>query len=123
MGYYPVKLIGSVVYCLNIFRPKLSCENVLACHMPDKHMPSEFLPAFLLTNLFPPFPEAINFLLCQHKRIHVHSVWRLFFQSMHHKLHTNKNKKDFIKSYPFCDHKEKKKNCYQLFDLTSTFSY
>ena len=29
--------------------------------MPDKHMPGEFLPAFLLTNLFPPFPEAINF--------------------------------------------------------------
>ena len=37
VGYYTVKLIGSVVYCLNIFRPKLSCENVLACHMPDKH--------------------------------------------------------------------------------------
>lgn len=109
VGYYTVKLIGSVVYCLNIFRPKLSCENVLACHMPDKHMPGEFLPAFFLTNLFPPLPEAINFLLCQHKRIHVHSVWRLFFQSMHHKLHTNKNKKDFIKSYPFCDHEEKKK--------------
>lgn len=54
VGYYTVKLIGSVVYCLNIFRPKLSCENVLACHMPDKHMPSEFLPAFLLTNLSPP---------------------------------------------------------------------
>lgn len=104
VGYYTVKLIGSVVYCLNIFRPKLSCENVLACHMPDKHMPGEFLPAFFLTNLFSPLPEAINFLLCQHKRIHVHSVWRLFFQSMHHKLHTNKNKKDFIKSYPFCDH-------------------
>ena len=75
VGYYTVKLIGSVVYCLNIFRPKLSCENVLACHMPDKHMPGEFLPAFFLTNLFSPLPEAINFfLLCQHKRIHVHSV-------------------------------------------------
>ena len=120
VDYYTVKLIGSVVYCLNIFKPKLSCENVLACHMPDKHMPGEFLPAFLL---FPPSLRQSIFLLCQHKRIHVHSVWRLFFQSMHHKLHTNKNKKDFIKSYPFCDHKEKKKNCYQLFDLTSTFSY
>lgn len=55
VGYYTVKLIGSVVYCLNIFRPKLSCENVLACHMPDKHMPGEFLPAFFLTNpFFPP---------------------------------------------------------------------
>lgn len=61
VGYYTVKLIGSVVYCLNIFRPKLSCENVLACHMPDKHMPGEFLPAFLLTNLFPPLPWSNQF--------------------------------------------------------------
>ena len=61
VGYYTVKLIGSVVYCLNIFRPKLSCENVLACHMPDKHMPGEFLPAFLLTNLFSPLPWGNQF--------------------------------------------------------------
>lgn len=110
VGYYTVKLIGSVVYCLNIFRPKLSCENVLACHMPDKHMPGEFLPAFFLTNLFSPLPEAINFFCFVSTKGYMSTQSRDYFSSQCIINYTQtKTKKILLKVIPFVTTKRRKK--------------